>query len=269
VSTFQVTAVEGIADAQQMAGRLVGRLQRGVEGGQVREQAVRQQMACPVGKGADPCADGGVGWAGRQPVHDAAPTQSHQEVQVHGLLQEAEHVVPVRVQEVREQAVRATAGLAAHALDGDGDVSVPQAGPAGVEAPADQAAGGPAGWMETALGERKDTLLGLHSKGVIFDGTGEVLYNDHTLRTPLCVGELASNAPRREVSSFLSRFPAIIPVAADSVKLEGPRGIPIPQFLLITQSGHERAGRSRPIDPDHPAWPGKARFRSSNPAAYS
>ena len=32
VSTFQATAVEGIGDAQQVTGRLVGQLQGGVEG---------------------------------------------------------------------------------------------------------------------------------------------------------------------------------------------------------------------------------------------
>ena len=215
----------------QVTGRLVGQLQGGVEGGQVREQAVRQQMARPVGKGSDPLTHGGGGGTGRQPVDDAAPTQSRQEVQVHDLLQEAEHVVPVGMQEVREQAVGATAGLAAHPLDGDAVASVPEAGPAGVEAPADQATGGPAGWMGTALGARKDAPVGLHSMGVIFDGTGEVLYNDHTVRTPLCVGQLASNAPRREVSSFLARFPAIIPIAGRCVKLNGLHDISSPLFL--------------------------------------
>jgi len=48
------------------------------------------------------------------------------------------------------------------------------------------------------------------------------------------------------VSSFLSPFPAIIPIAARSVKLEGPRGIPIPQFLLITNPATSVSGGTAP-----------------------
>jgi len=268
MGAFQATALERIADALKMAGRLVWQFDRGVEGEQVTEQDVEQEMTRPVGKGAYPLPDSRRGGARLgQPVHEPLPTQAGHEVQVHDVLQEAQDVMPVGMQKVRQQAVSPTANPAAHPLHGETVASVHQAGPAGVGAPADQRAVGLAVGMRATLGKRKDTAVGMDGLGVFFDGTGEMLYNDHTMRTPLCVGGLGSVAPRREVSSFLVRLPAIIPIDAPSVNLCGSRGVACQPFLPTNQFGHKLASRSTPIQLDHSTWPHTARFRSTSAAA--
>jgi hypothetical protein len=270
MGAFQATALDRIADALKMAGRLVWQFDRGVEGEQVTEQDVEQEMTCPVGKGAHPLPDGrpGGSWFG-QPVHKPLPTQADHEVQVHDLLQEAQDVMTVGMQKVRQQAVSPPADPAAHPLHGEEAVTVCQAGPATVSAPADQRCARPAVRVGATLGERKGKASAVDGVGVLFDGTGEVLYNDHTVRTPLCVGGLATVAPRREVSSFLVRFPAIIAIAAPSVNPSDLPGVPLTLCPPINEPGHAPASSSTPIDTNHAIWPRTARFRSTSLAANS
>ena len=72
--------------------------------------------------------------------------------------------------------------------------------------------------MRAAVRRSKDATLRIDGCHVFLDGTGEVLYNDHTMGTPPSVVGPASVEPRREVSSSLSRPAAIIPVNAPAVK---------------------------------------------------
>ena len=101
---------------------------------------------------------------------------------------------------------------------------------------------------------------------VFLDGTAKRLYNDHVVGTPPLVVQPASSEPRREASSFLSLFPAIIPIATPSVNLGSLLHVPTVKFPVINEPGHKPASRSAPTDPDHPTWPGLARFPSTNVA---
>jgi hypothetical protein len=79
--------------------------------------------------------------------------------------------------------VGATAGLAAHPLDADEIVDLAGARPALVVSPADQAVTHLT--FGAIRGDREDVLLGRDCCTIVFDGTGVMEYNDHSLGTPL------------------------------------------------------------------------------------
>ncbi len=109
-------------------------------------------MTSPIGKGPHPFSDRGRSRAGLgQLLEQAAKAQPDDHVQPGHLVEQAEHVVPVGMQKIGQQAVRPAASLAAHPLNAHLVVASLGAGPAPVGAPADQPTVGSAVWMWTLL----------------------------------------------------------------------------------------------------------------------
>jgi hypothetical protein len=140
-------------------------------------------VACPIGEGGNPLPNGGDIRARRgQLLHQPVPTQAHDQVEGNDVLEQADHVMAVGMQEVGQQAVGVAAGLAPNPLDRDAVVDVSGAGRALVGSPADQAAVGLAVGTGVRCGEAV-TGEG-NGFGVLLHRTGKVLYNDHELGTP-------------------------------------------------------------------------------------
>ena len=196
------------------------------------DQEIEQEVTCPVSEGSDPLSNGGASRARRgQSVHQPVPTQTHDQVERNGALEQANHVMAVGMQEVRQQAVRVAADLAPNPLHQDAVVDVASAGRALVGAPADQATAGLAIGMRTDVRDGEAATGEGDGFGVLLYRTGEVLYNDHALGTPPFVVGLPNLETRRGVSSFLAWMGAaskrrvtcwrraIIPGSAPLVKL--------------------------------------------------
>jgi hypothetical protein len=147
------------------------------------------------------------------------------------VLQQTDHIMPIGVQKVGQQAVRVAADLAPHSLDQDAVVDVAGAGRALVLAPANQATAGLTVGMRTGVRDGEAATWEGDGFGVLLYRTGEVLYNDHVFGTPPLVVGLSNLETRRGVLSFLTRMDAaskrrttcwrraIIPVSAPPVKL--------------------------------------------------
>ena len=169
------------------------------------DQEIEQQVACAVGEGSDPFPNGGASRAGSgQSVHQPVPTQARDQVEGNDVLEQANHIMAVGMQEVGQQAVRVAAGLAPNPLDQDAVVDVAGAGRALVGAPADQAAAGLAVGIRTGVWDGEAATGEGNGFGVLLHRTGKVLYNDHELGTPPLVVGLPNLETRREVSSFLA-----------------------------------------------------------------
>ncbi|RLC76106.1 MAG: hypothetical protein DRJ03_29245 [Chloroflexi bacterium] len=121
----------------------------------------------------------------------AAHAQPGDEIEGGDALQQTDHVMPIGVQKVRQQAMRATADIAAKPLDQDaarpkggrvGDVL--RARPPFVGTPADQTAGGLTFRVRTGVWDGEAATGEGDCLGVLFYRTGEVLYNNHGLGTP-------------------------------------------------------------------------------------
>ena len=180
------------------------------------------------------------------------------------MLQHADHVAPVGVQEVRQQAMRATTDLASNPLDFYEKIDVPCEGMPLVGTPADQTIGGLTLGVGTTLGDDKAMTRKGDCFGVVLDGIGEVLYNDHVVGTPPRVVKLVSIEPLREVSSFLAQLLAIIPSFACSVKPGSPRGPLGTPSLLTRQRGRSPFASHPHSRPNYSIWPNLALFRSEN-----
>ena len=213
MGSFQSTTFRGVGDAVEVSrGRCVRQLDQRVEGQKLVEQEVEQEFACAVGEGSDPFPGGGAGRAqAGQLIHQAVPPLTYDEIEGDGILQQADHVAPVGVQEVRQQAMRATTDLASNPLNSDEEIDVPCEGMPLVGTPADQTIGGLTLGVGTTLGDGKAMTRKGDCFGGVLDGIGEVLYNDHVVGTPPRVVKLGSLEPLREVSSFLAQLLAIIP----------------------------------------------------------
>ena len=101
-------------------------------------------------------------------------------------------------------------------------VTVRRAGPAPVGAPTDQRAIGLALSVGTAVRDREVTARESLCFGVLLDGIGEVLYNDHACRTPPLVVKPTSSKPQREVLFFLLVGPLLsmqVPVPSSPAAL--------------------------------------------------
>ena len=120
--------------------------------------------------------------------------------------------------------------------------------------------------MRTTVRERKNATLNLNSFEIFFDGTSEMMYNDHVVGTPPLVVRLVSSESRREVSSFLPRYAAIILPNTPAVKLQGLPGIPEAPSPPINQCDRECCGADAFTGPGHPIWPRSALLRSNNVA---
>jgi len=214
ISSFQSPTFDGIGDAVEVLGwcgvlslskGCVWQFGQGIKGQELAGHNVQQEFARSVGEGAEPLPDGGQGWASiGQLFHQAAKALTSDDVEGDGVLQQADGVVPVGVQEVRKQAVGTAADLASDPLDPDVVVIVRRAGPAPVSAPTDQRAIGLALRVGTTARDRKVTARKGLCFGVLLDGIGEVLYNDHACRTPPLVVKPTSSKPQREVLFFLN-----------------------------------------------------------------
>jgi hypothetical protein len=155
------------------------------------------------------------------------------------VLEQAHHVVPVGMQEVRQQTVRVAADLAAHPLDQDGVVDITRARRSRVGAPADQAAHSLTVGIRTAVRDGEAATGEGNGIDVLLCRSRKVLYNDHVLGTPPR-GRTAKSRDTAGVSSFLAWMDApnkqratswqraIIPVSALPVKLGC--GFPLPLF---------------------------------------
>lgn len=186
---------------------------------------VEQEFASPVGEGANPLPDGRAGWTavgrpslGFQRLHQATPAQASDEIERDSQLQQVSSIESMGVHKVRQQTVCAATDLAPHALNPDAVVAVGCAGPPLVGAPTNQRIGCSAFRVWAAVWQGKAATWKGDCFGVLLDGIGKVLYNDHVVGTPPLVVKLASSKSRREVSSFLPQWCVIIPPLACSVK---------------------------------------------------
>jgi hypothetical protein len=184
--------------------RCLWQFDQGVEGHQRTTEQGEQQLPHPVGEGRDPLADSGADWAlPDQAFHQAVDTQSSQEVERDDALQERDHVMPIGMQEVGEQAVGAPTGLAADALHADAINLQTCERLSLVRAPPDQDVGGSTVGMRTAVGKSKKAARKRVGLGVVLGRMGVVLYNDHVGAPPLVV-IFARIGPFREAFSFLA-----------------------------------------------------------------
>jgi hypothetical protein len=219
VGFFQETAFVSVFDPSELIGRWGRRFGVGCQGHQVAQESIQQELAHAVGKGAHPLADRRAGRAGpRQFVQQALPAPALDEVKSHDPVQQSEHEMAMGMQKIGQQTVGPAAGLAAQPLDADSVVDFFCSGSSFVGAPTDQRTAGLAVGVRTIVWQLKRATLGEACSDVFFDGTGKGLYNDHMLGTPPLVVRPPSTEPRREVSSFLLKVPAIILAPVDSVK---------------------------------------------------
>jgi hypothetical protein len=248
----------------------VGQVNAGVQGEQVPEQGIQQQVTCTVGEGGHPLLHRG---GGRSAVilrphlaHQLSPAQTSEKIERNHLLKQRDDKMPMGVKKVGQQAVRAATGLAAYSLDAEPVVDFSGECPTLVGAPADQRTPCPAVGVRAALRYGERAALGENCGDVFFDGTEKRLYNDHELGTPPLVVWPPSRDPRREVSSFLLKVPAIISIAAGSVKPEqspGPCQPLLERAINVTRRLVSSRHPSRPIIysgpkrlySDHSMWP--------------
>ena len=247
-----------------MLRRRVWQVDAGVQGEQVAQQGIQQQVACPVGEGGDPLPHRGAGRSlvvrFSQLAHQLPPAQASEKVERNHLLQQRDDKMAMGVKKVGQQAVGPTADLAAHPLDADAVVGFPGERPAFVGAPADQRTSGLAVGMGTAVRHGERAALGENCGDVFFDGTEKWLYNDHVLGTPPLVVRPPSTEPRREVSSFLLKVPAIIPVPVDSVKPDRSLVSWLPLLERSINVTRCPGIFQALIMPDHLFWPKEALF---------
>jgi hypothetical protein len=255
MSAFQVGAPDGIGNPVEVRrGAAVRQLGQGIEGQQSMDQEIEQQVACAVGEGSHPLPDGGdIRARMGQPVHQPLPTQTRDQVEGDDVLEQVDYVMAMGMQEVGQQAVGATTGLAPNPLHQDAVVHDAGAGRARVGAPADQATTGLAVW--TGVWDGEAATRKRDGFGVLLHRTGKVLYNDHELGTPpsFVVG-LGNLETRREVSSFLAGMGtlnrqratywrrAIIPVSTSSVKLGCGYDSLLSPVLSLIQCGRSPCG---------------------------
>jgi hypothetical protein len=257
MGAFQAGAPDGIGNPVEVRrGASVWQLDQGIEGQQPMDQEVEQQVARAIGEGSHPFPDGGDIRTGiGQPVHQALPTQAHDQVEGNNVLEQVDYVMAMGVQEVGQQAVSAVAGLASNPLHQDAIVHVAGAGRARVGAPADQAAVGLTAGMRAGVRDGKAVTGEGDGFGVLLHRTGKVLYNDHELGTPpsFVVG-LPNLETRREVSSFLAGMGAlnkrratcwrraIIPVSVSPVKAGCGYDSLLSPVLSLIQCGRSSCG---------------------------
>lgn len=180
------------------------------------------------------------------------------------MLQQADHVLPIGMQKVRQQAMSVMTDLASNPLNQDVVVDVVHAGPPFVGAPTDQTIGGLTFRVRTTLGDGKAMARKRDCFGVLLYRIGKVLYNDHVVGTPPLVVKLASIEPQWEVSSFLAQLRAIIPPRTCSVKPGSSRG-PLGTPSWLTRHCGRSPFVSRPLlRPNCSIWPRLALFRSEN-----
>ena len=248
---FEALTLAMLRDPVQMPWGVARELDIGSEGKQVAQQVVKEQVTGAVGERANPLAHGGVSGAILgQHAQQAPPTEADEQVEGGHLLQESDDETAVGMEKVRQQGVGTAARFAADALDGQPIVNLPGDGRARVSAPPDQGTAVLAVGMRTTLRYGERTALDENCDDVFFDGTEEWLYNDHELGTPPLVVRRPSIEPRREVSSFLLKVPAIIPIAAGSVKPErspGPCQPLLERSIIVTRCLVSSRHPSRPI----------------------
>jgi len=219
VRLLQPVALQGVGDTIQMLGRVIGQLGVGLQGQQVAQQGIQQQVAGAIGERGDPLPHRRSGGSpAAKARHQGSPAQAGQQVEGNAVLQPGSDELTVGMKKVGQQAVGSPADLAADALDGDSVAANPERCPTHVGAPPDQAAGRLAVGVWTVCGKRENATVGVNRLDVFFDETGEVLYNDHVLGTPPLVVGPASCEPQWEVSLFLPRLVAIILVGTPFVK---------------------------------------------------
>jgi hypothetical protein len=117
------------------------------------------------------------------------------------------------MQEIRKQAVGATADLAADALDADAIGLQACERLSLVRAPADQDVGGLTVGMRTAVGKSKQVPRKRAGFGVVLGRMGVVLYNNHVGAPPFVVFSTKIR-PLREAFSFLASLslsPIVLP----------------------------------------------------------
>ena len=186
VSAFHAATFEGVADAVKMVGRWRIRQRcQGVKFQKLAGQEIEQELARAVGKGGDPFPNSRASRVQtREPVHQATDAQPGDEIEGDDVLQQRDHVMPIRVQKVRQQAMRATTDLAPNPLDQDVVGDVAGAGPSLVGAPTYQAIAGPAVGVRTGVRDGEAATGEGNGVSVLLYRTGEVLYNNHVLGTP-------------------------------------------------------------------------------------
>ena len=186
VSAFYAATFGRIADAVEMAGRRrIWQICQGVESQKLAGQEIEQEFARAVGKGGDPFPNSRASRVQtREPVHQATDAQPGDEIEGDDALQQTDHVMPIGMQKVRQQAMRATTDLAPNPMDQDVVGDVVGAGPSLVGAPTDQAIAGPAVGVRTGVWDGEAATGERNGVSVLLYRTGEVLYNNHVLGTP-------------------------------------------------------------------------------------
>ena len=229
----QAATADRIGDAGQVLRYGVRQLGQGFQEQQGVGQHAEQQLTGAVSKRVQPLANRRAGRAGfRELAQQALPAQPGRKVQGHNVLQQAHDVMAKGMQKVGQQAVRPAARLAAEPLNPDVVLSAGQAGPAQVNAPADQRARGLAVGVRASSGNWEETAGEGNGIGILFDGTGKMQYNDHVVGDTSLAWSAAKRVPRWEVSSFLQRLPAIIAGPRGSVNPGSARGLAAASFHL-------------------------------------
>ena len=149
---------------------------------------------------------------------------------------------------------------AADAQDANAVVLSFRARPPLVCAPADQAIGSTALGMRTSIGKRKGSPWKGNGGDVLFDGAGEVLYNDHALGTPPPRGQACQLGATVGGVVLSASGGAIIYTSASFVKLGRSRSSLSASFRLCNQCDRLLSALYLTLVSDHSIWPRSAVF---------
>ena len=166
----------------------------------------------------------------------------------------------VGMQKVRQQAMCTSTDRAADALDANAIVLAWRARPPLVRAPADQGTGSATRGMRTAIGERKGSPWKGSGGDVLFDGAGEVMYNDHALGTPPPRGQAHQLGATAGGVVLSASGWAIIYASASSVKPGRSCSSLSMPFQLLKQCDRLHYALYLIPAPDHSIWPRSAVF---------
>ena len=175
-------------------------------------------------------------------------------------MQQTDHKMPVGMQKVWQQAVRATADFTPDALDTDAVVALRRERTSLVAAPADQTPGSATLGVRTSFGECKGAARKGNGGDVLLDGAREVIYNDHALGTPPPRGQASQLGATVGGVVLSASDGTIIYTFAHSVKL-GRFYISLSvRFRTLKQCGRFYSALYLIPAPDHSIWPRSAVF---------
>jgi hypothetical protein len=261
----QTMVLGGMGHSIQVWGRWTWQLSRWRQSQQETGQSGQQEFTRSVGKGADPLPNGRGGRTGLgQLRQQAAKAQAPDEVEGDGLLQQAQHVMAVWMQKIRQQAVRPAADFAADPLNTQPVVPLLGAGPTRVGAPADQGALCLAFGMGTAIREGNVTPRTDISLGIVFDRKGEMMYDNHAFGTPLRVVEQLTLGHQGRCLPFCSDGSRLSPPTPGSSSPASLQSRLISPLRRIKQCDHIPLAGTCHLKSNYSIWPRLAFFPSNN-----